>query len=67
MFAVKLLPHEVPHLELCLSLLEARVGTGFETWQARYALLLWLSIVVLVPFSLSTIDAQAVSTDVSYR
>ena len=43
----------------------SRVGAGFDSWQARYALLLWLSIVVLVPFGLSTIDAQtAAAADV---
>jgi len=53
---VKFLPHEVAHLELVLKLLESADRSDFDTWQARYGLLLWLSIVVLVPFNLKTVD-----------
>eukprot|EP00698_Gefionella_okellyi_P015427 TRINITY_DN4352_c0_g1_i1.p1 TRINITY_DN4352_c0_g1~~TRINITY_DN4352_c0_g1_i1.p1 ORF type:complete len:1198 (-),score=203.98 TRINITY_DN4352_c0_g1_i1:1530-5069(-) len=54
---VKFLPHEVADLEPLLSVLELCDKRNFETWQSRYGLLLWLSIVVLVPFDLQTIDS----------
>lgn len=38
-----------------------------STWETRYALLLWLSILVMVPFDLSTIDSSTVSTSGSGR
>lgn len=53
---VKFLPHEVSDLELVLRLLESSDRNDYDTWQARYGLLLWLSIVVLVPFNLKTVD-----------
>eukprot|EP00284_Hemiselmis_tepida_P016887 CAMPEP_0174932034 /NCGR_PEP_ID=MMETSP1355-20121228/35491_1 /TAXON_ID=464990 /ORGANISM="Hemiselmis tepida, Strain CCMP443" /LENGTH=171 /DNA_ID=CAMNT_0016178431 /DNA_START=16 /DNA_END=527 /DNA_ORIENTATION=- len=54
---VKFMPHEVQDLEPCLKLLDAQDPADHETWETRYALLLWLSILVMVPFSLSTIDS----------
>jgi hypothetical protein len=54
---VKLLPHEVAELEPALQLLLAQDRTDFETWEVRYVLFLWLSILVLVPFDLGTADS----------
>eukprot|EP00727_Mastigamoeba_balamuthi_P013936 m51a1_g9165 putative tubulin-specific chaperone d (909) ;mRNA; f:8490-12422 len=46
-------PHEVSDVEAVVGLATAQS----DTWEGRYVVLLWLSVVVLVPFGLSTIDS----------
>ena len=71
---VKFFPHEVSDMEQVVELLHfqetpelevERTQTPKETtnwnpqyWQVPYILVLWLSIIVLVPFDLTTIDSQ---------
>jgi len=57
---VKLLPHEVHDLEPVLAALKAytEISIDRSLWHAKYGLLLWLSIVMLIPFNLSTVDSQ---------
>ena len=55
---VRLFPHEVSVLEPVFHLLQAQDKDDHETWHARYCLLLWLSIIVIVPFDLQTIDSS---------
>ena len=55
---VKFFPHSVADLEPCLDLLEKQDALDAETWETRYVLLLWLSILVMVPFGLSTVDSR---------
>uniref|UniRef100_A0A8D8W262 Tubulin-specific chaperone D n=2 Tax=Cacopsylla melanoneura TaxID=428564 RepID=A0A8D8W262_9HEMI len=53
---VKKLPHEVGDLKPVLSMLEEQDSTDLENWQTRYCLLLWLSIIVKIPFDMSRFD-----------
>ena len=53
---MKSFPHEVSHLELCLSLIRAQDSTDYETWETRYVLLLWLCILCLIPFDICSMD-----------
>ena len=53
---MKLFPHEVSHLELCLSLIRAQDSTDYETWETRYVLLMWLCILCLIPFDICSMD-----------
>ena len=66
---VTFFPHEAAHFEPVLSLLLAQRPLTPSTpstsspptptpWTTPYALLLWLSILVLVPFDLSSIDSS---------
>jgi hypothetical protein len=55
---IKLFPHEVADLEPALQLLLSQDRSNHETWETRYVLFLWLSILVLVPFDLATADSQ---------
>lgn len=71
---VKLFPHEVSDMEMVVELLHFQETPELETtrpqkptdttnwntqyWQVPYILVLWLSIIVLVPFDLTTIDSQ---------
>ena len=55
---VRLFPHEVADLEPVFHLLQAQDTDDHETWHVRYSLLLWLSIIVIVPFDLQTIDSS---------
>ncbi|KAG8231470.1 hypothetical protein J437_LFUL000187 [Ladona fulva] len=54
---VRHLPHEVNDLEKILKMLEAQNPTDINTWCSRYVLLLWLSIIVMIPFHMSRIDS----------
>jgi len=54
---VKFFPHEVSDLEPCLKLLAAQDTEDHNGWMVRYVLLLWLSIIVLIPFDLRTVDS----------
>ena len=56
---IKLFPHEVADLEPALQLLLSQDRSNHETWETRYVLFLWLSILVLVPFDLATADSFA--------
>jgi hypothetical protein len=53
---VHYLPHEVADFEYVLRLLEAQNPNDTETWTTRYILLLWLSIIVMIPFHLCRFD-----------
>ena len=71
---VKFFPHEVSDMEMVVELLHfqetpelevERTTAPLETkkwnpqyWQVPYILVLWLSIIVLVPFDLTSIDSQ---------
>ncbi|XP_013190254.2 tubulin-specific chaperone D [Amyelois transitella] len=56
---VRHLPHEVSDLLTVLSYLEAQDPKDKETWRSRFVLLLWLSIVVIIPFHMSRLDGFA--------
>ena len=62
---IRFFPHEVTDLEPCLSLLSKENPSDLEKWYTRYSLLLWLSILVMVPFGLETIDSQDSETGIS--
>ncbi|GFR62125.1 tubulin-specific chaperone D, partial [Elysia marginata] len=55
---VRLLPHEVSDMEPLLHLIETQDPNDCETWETRYILLLWLSIVSLIPFDLRRLDSD---------
>jgi tubulin-specific chaperone D len=52
---VKFFPHEVADMEPCVEMLHFQEGKDY--W-INCMLLLWLSIIVLVPFDLQTIDSK---------
>lgn len=60
---VKILPHEITDLDLVLNLLENKSLHSQDTWESRYMLLLWLSILVLNPFQMSRFDAIGAGGD----
>jgi tubulin-specific chaperone D len=62
---VKLLPHEVCDLEPVLHLLQSQDRCDAPTWESRYTLLLWLAMLCLVPFDISTIDSSIGSSSSS--
>jgi hypothetical protein len=53
----KFFPHEVADLEPALVALLCQDASNHTTWETRYVLLLWLSILVLIPFDLRTVDS----------
>ncbi|KAJ2952117.1 hypothetical protein O0L34_g4387 [Tuta absoluta] len=56
---IRHLPHEVSDLLTVLSFLETQDPNDKETWRSRFVLLLWLSIVVIIPFHMSRLDGFA--------
>lgn len=68
---IKFFPHQVSDLELAVSLLEKCHNTSSVTslrqestgeMEAKCVILLWLSILVLVPFDISSVDTSIVSS-----
>lgn len=53
---VKKLPHEVSDLKPILTMLEHQDKNDLENWHTRYCLLLWLSIIVKIPFDMCRFD-----------
>ncbi|CAH8535750.1 unnamed protein product [Heterobilharzia americana] len=53
---IRLMPHTVDDIEPNLCLLMEQDINSTENWQTRYVLLLWLSVLVMVPFSLDRLD-----------
>ena len=43
--------------------MQSQDRADFDTWETRYCLLLWLSMLSLVPFDLSTIDSSLSGSD----
>ncbi|XP_023000016.1 tubulin-folding cofactor D isoform X1 [Cucurbita maxima] len=69
---IRFFPHQVSDLELAVSLLERCQNTNSVTtlrqestgeMEAQCVILLWLSILVLVPFDISTVDSSLSSTN----
>lgn len=63
--SVRFMPHAVSDLEPTFALLASQDPTDYNTWQTRYVLFLWLSIIALIPFDLATVDstlAQNITT-----
>ena len=52
---IKFFPHEVADMEPVVELLHFQTS---DEWWISYVLILWLSIIVLVPFDIDTIDSQ---------
>ncbi|EZA56576.1 Tubulin-specific chaperone D [Ooceraea biroi] len=53
---VTYLPHEVVDLLPVLRMLEKQDPNDVETWETRYVLLIWLSIISKIPFPLSRLE-----------
>ncbi|XP_064631800.1 tubulin-specific chaperone D-like isoform X2 [Lineus longissimus] len=58
---VRMMPHEVADLEPVLELLAKQDVNNFGAWETRYMLLLWLSIVSMIPFDMVRLDSNAKS------
>ncbi|NXH11578.1 TBCD protein, partial [Bucco capensis] len=54
-----LFPHEVSNLQPVLDMLADQNPKDPETWETRYMLLLWLSMICLIPFDLARFDGSA--------
>ncbi|NXF07394.1 TBCD protein, partial [Smithornis capensis] len=58
-----LFPHEVRDLQPVLEMLVEQNPRDPETWETRYMLLLWLSMICLIPFDLARFDGNLVSEE----
>ena len=69
----KFFPHQASHLELAVSLLQACHDEIEQTsilreestgqWETKCCLLLWLSMLVLIPFDIASIDTTLADSD----
>ena len=55
---IKFFPHEAADLEPTLHLLQSQDKCNHKLWETRYVLLLWLSMLCLIPFDLATVDSS---------
>lgn len=60
---VTYLPHEVADLLPVLRMLEKQDPNNVETWETRYVLLVWLSIISKIPFPLSRLETSDVDSE----
>ncbi|NXN90583.1 TBCD protein, partial [Bombycilla garrulus] len=58
-----LFPHEVRDLQPVLDMLAKQNPRDTETWQTRYMLLLWLSMICMIPFDLVRFDGNLASLE----
>uniref|UniRef100_A0A8C8BKJ7 Tubulin-specific chaperone D n=1 Tax=Otus sunia TaxID=257818 RepID=A0A8C8BKJ7_9STRI len=58
-----LFPHEVGDLQPVLDMLVDQNPKDSETWETRYMLLLWLSMICLIPFDLARFDGNIISEE----
>ncbi|XP_008554133.1 tubulin-specific chaperone D [Microplitis demolitor] len=56
---VTYLPHEVADLLPVLRMLEKQDPSDLSTWETRYVLLIWLSIISKIPFPLSRLETSS--------
>lgn len=56
-YTTKYFPHEVRDLEPAVAYL-VRWRQELAHWETKYIILLWLSVIILVPFDLETIDSK---------
>lgn len=54
---IRLMPHTVDDIEPTLSLLMEQDINDSKNWETHYVLILWLSILVMVPFNLESLDS----------
>ncbi|XP_067133607.1 tubulin-specific chaperone D [Centruroides vittatus] len=64
---VKYFPHEVADVEPVLELLAQQNPSDFNTWETRYILLLWLSVIVLIPFHMERFDSGMEIDGIRYK
>uniref|UniRef100_A0A8C2UFH5 Tubulin-specific chaperone D n=1 Tax=Coturnix japonica TaxID=93934 RepID=A0A8C2UFH5_COTJA len=60
---LRLFPHEVTDLQPVLDMIADQNPKDCETWETRYMLLLWLSMICLIPFDLARFDGKVVSEE----
>ncbi|KFO76294.1 Tubulin-specific chaperone D, partial [Cuculus canorus] len=58
-----LFPHEVGDLQPVLDMLVDQDPKDSESWETRYMLLLWLSMICLIPFDLARFDGNISSEE----
>ncbi|NXA51624.1 TBCD protein, partial [Nothocercus julius] len=62
-FFLPMFPHEVGDLQPVLDMLADQNPKDCETWETRYMLLLWLSMICLIPFDLARFDGNLLSEE----
>uniref|UniRef100_A0A8V1AI94 Tubulin-specific chaperone D n=1 Tax=Gallus gallus TaxID=9031 RepID=A0A8V1AI94_CHICK len=60
---LRLFPHEVTDLQPVLDMIVDQNPKDCETWETRYMLLLWLSMICLIPFDLARFDGNILSEE----
>ncbi|XP_048760810.2 tubulin-specific chaperone D-like [Ostrea edulis] len=60
---IRYFPHEVADVEPVLSEMKQQNPQDFQTWESRYMLLLWISVVCMIPFDMVRLDSNVASED----
>ena len=56
----RLFPHETDDLVILLEVFDSGLTLDEASWETRYVLLLWLSLVSMLPFALKSLDRLSV-------
>eukprot|EP00808_Paulinella_micropora_P015587 g36921.t1 len=54
----KCFPHKVSDLEPAYEFLKAQKEHDHSSWEVRHGLFLWLSMIILIPFDLQTVESE---------
>jgi len=60
---VKFFPHQTSHFEPLVYFLIAQRKIDIAIWESKYVLILWLAILVLLPFDLKVIDSRHIKME----
>ncbi|XP_060071725.1 tubulin-specific chaperone D-like [Ylistrum balloti] len=58
---VRQFPHEVADVEPVLAMIDQQDPNNHQTWESRYMLILWLSMVCMIPFDMVRLDSNVVN------
>jgi hypothetical protein len=61
-YVIQYFPHETKDLYPAMGYL-VRERHDPNNWESRYVILLWLGVIVLLPFNLDTLDSQVVEME----
>ena len=63
---VKFFSHEVNDLEATINFLVLVIENSQQCWETKYILLIWLSLIFMIPFDIKNVDSSATNEEVIF-